>query len=79
MSKLGAIYIFTNQTMSKKTQSKNTTTKTQSFEADVQQLIQLVTHSIYSNKEVFLRELVSNANDAIQKAKIMAAQDTSYL
>jgi molecular chaperone HtpG len=49
------------------------------FDADVAQLIQLVTHSIYSNKDVFLRELIANANDAIQKAKIHAAQDTKYL
>lgn len=50
-----------------------------SFDADVTQLIQLVTHSIYSSKEVFLRELVANANDAIQKAKIESAKDASYL
>jgi molecular chaperone HtpG len=43
------------------------------FNADVAQLIKLVTHSIYSNKEIFVRELVANANDAIQKAKILAA------
>lgn len=49
------------------------------FDADVAQLIKLVTHSIYSNKEIFLRELLSNANDALQKAKLLAAQDTSYL
>ncbi|MCS6982901.1 MAG: molecular chaperone HtpG [Candidatus Absconditabacterales bacterium] len=42
------------------------------FSADVGQLIQLVTHSIYSTKEIFLRELIANANDAIQKAKILS-------
>jgi molecular chaperone HtpG len=47
----------------------------QSFDADVTQLIQLVTHSIYSSKEVFLRELIANASDAIQKAKIEAAKN----
>lgn len=52
---------------------------TKEFSADVAQLIQLVTHSIYSNKDVFLRELVANANDAIQKAQFKAAQDSSYL
>lgn len=51
----------------------------QSFDADVTQLIQLVTHSIYSSKEVFLRELIANASDAIQKAKIEAAKDAWYL
>lgn len=54
-------------------------TQTYSFDADVSQLIHLVTHSIYSTKEVFLRELLANANDAIQKAKLLAAQDPSYL
>ncbi len=49
------------------------------FNADVEQLIKLVTHSIYSNKEIFLRELISNANDAIQKAKLKSANDTNYL
>lgn len=49
------------------------------FSADVAQLLKLVTHSIYSNKEIFLRELIANANDAIQKAKILAAGDASYL
>lgn len=49
------------------------------FSADVTQLLKLVTHSIYSNKEIFLRELIANANDAIQKAKILAAGDASYL
>ena len=49
------------------------------FSADVAQLLKLVTHSIYSNKEIFIRELIANANDAIQKAKILAAGDASYL
>ncbi len=49
------------------------------FDADVAQLIQLVTHSIYSNTDIFLRELISNANDALQKAKIKSLANTSYL
>jgi HSP90 family molecular chaperone len=49
------------------------------FSADVAQLLKLVTHSIYSNKEIFIRELIANANDAIQKAKILAAGDAKYL
>lgn len=49
------------------------------FSADVAQLLKLVTHSIYSNKEIFIRELIANANDAIQKAKILAAWDANYL
>ncbi len=49
------------------------------FTADVAQLLKLVTHSIYSNKEIFLRELIANANDALQKAKILASGDANYL
>lgn len=49
------------------------------FSADVAQLLKLVTHSIYSNKEIFIREFIANANDAIQKAKILAAGDARYL
>jgi len=46
------------------------------FSADVGQLIQLVTHSMYSTKEIFLRELIANANDAIQKVKILSLQSS---
>lgn len=49
------------------------------FNADVNQLIELVTHSIYSNKEIFLRELLSNASDALSKAQLKSLQDTNYL
>ncbi len=58
---------------------KETMTETKQFDADVAQLIQLVTHSIYSNTDIFLRELLSNSNDAIQKARMLSLQDTSYL
>ena len=49
------------------------------FSTDVAQLLKLVTHSIYSNKEIFVRELIANANDALQKAKILSAGDANYL
>lgn len=49
------------------------------FEAETGKVLELLTHSIYSNKEIFLRELISNSNDAIDKARIKALTDTNYL
>lgn len=49
------------------------------FEAETGRLLELLTHSIYSNKEIWLRELVSNSSDAIDKARIKSLTDTNYL
>ena len=46
--------------------------QTLAFQAEVQQILHLVTHSLYSNKEIFLRELVSNASDACDKLRFEA-------
>ena len=51
------------------------TKQTLSFQAEVAQLLHLVTHSLYSNKEIFLRELVSNASDACDKLRFEAIND----
>ncbi len=48
------------------------------FKTEVSQLLQLIIHSLYSHKEIFLREIVSNSSDAIDKLKYLSITDDAY-
>lgn len=49
------------------------------FQAEVSRLMDIIINSLYSDKQVFLRELVSNASDALEKARLAAIKDSEFL
>ncbi len=59
--------------------SETASPKTHSFQTEVKQLLQLMIHSLYSNKEVFLRELISNGSDACDRLRFAALTDAGLM
>ncbi len=69
----------TETTKAKTSKTKSSKTEKHEFQAEVREVLNLMVHSLYSNREIFLRELVSNASDACDKLRFEALQNEALL
>ncbi|HCQ01103.1 MAG TPA: molecular chaperone HtpG, partial [Candidatus Latescibacteria bacterium] len=60
-------------------ETTDTPVETMEFKSELRQILHLITHSLYSHKEVFLRELISNASDAINKIRFNSINNEDLL
>ncbi len=65
--------------MTEKTKTRKAKTEKHEFQAEVREVLNLMIHSLYSNREIFLRELISNASDACDKLRFEALQNEALL
>lgn len=66
------------ETVSTVTTEAPETAEKYAFEAEVHRMLDIVVHSLYQNKDVFLRELISNASDALDKFRYLELTDETY-
>jgi molecular chaperone HtpG len=75
----GTVYVHANSNFTRKTDTMSApTTEKHAFQAEIQQLLELVVHSLYTDKDIFLRELISNASDSMEKVRYLEGTEKNF-